>query len=102
MQMTAEEIVRHYQQAANKTKDVGVLAELNATDTASIKAILIDAGVMAPEGKTRRKKMLAPASQPGRKSGRSRPGQEWPPLSTLCRQMRRMASSCWLLTCARR
>lgn len=55
MTMTAEEIVRHYRQAANKKKDVLVLADLNGTDEASIKAVLIDAGVMEPERKERKK-----------------------------------------------
>lgn len=49
MQMTAEEICRHYQQAANKRQDIGVLAELNATDKASIRAILIDGGLCPPD-----------------------------------------------------
>lgn len=34
MQMTAEEICRHYTQASNKSKDIQVLADLNATATA--------------------------------------------------------------------
>lgn len=47
MQMSAEEIVRHYQQAKNKSADIGVLADLNSTDKASIRAVLADAGVEA-------------------------------------------------------
>lgn len=49
MQMTPEEICRHYQQAKDKAHDIGVLAELNATDKASIRAILIDGGLCPPD-----------------------------------------------------
>ncbi len=49
MQMSAEEIVRHYQQAKNKSADIGVLADLNSTDKASIRAVLADAGVLKPD-----------------------------------------------------
>ena len=49
MTMTHEEIVRHYQQAANQKQDIQVLADLNGTDTASIRAVLIDAGVLTPD-----------------------------------------------------
>lgn len=49
MTMTPEEICRHYQQAANKGKDIGVLADLNATDKASIRAVLIDGGLLAAD-----------------------------------------------------
>ena len=43
--MTDAEIVRHYQEAANKTKDIKVLAELNLCAPADIRAILAAAGV---------------------------------------------------------
>jgi len=69
MEMTAEEIVRHYKQAENKRKDIGVLAELNATDTASIKAILIDAGELAPDGKEKKKKPSPPENREERAKG---------------------------------
>ena len=42
MQMTPEEICRHYVQAAERKKDITILAELNETDDASIRAVLID------------------------------------------------------------
>lgn len=61
MDMTAEEIVRHYQQAKNKSADIKILAELNTTDTASIRAILIDAGVLAPD-KDAKKPITPPKS----------------------------------------
>ena len=49
MTMTDAEIVRHYQEAANKSKDIKVLAELNLCAPADIRAILAAAGV--PGGK---------------------------------------------------
>ena len=45
MTMTDAEIVRHYQEAANKTKGIKVLAELNLCAPADIRAILAAAGV---------------------------------------------------------
>lgn len=49
MEMTHEDIVASYRQAKNKKSQIGVLAELNATDTASIRAVLIDAGELKPD-----------------------------------------------------
>ena len=49
MQMTSEEICRHYVQAADRKKDITILAELNETDEASIRAVLIDGGVLPPD-----------------------------------------------------
>lgn len=45
MTMTDAEIVRHYREAANKAKDIKVLAELNLCAPADIRAILARAGV---------------------------------------------------------
>lgn len=66
MQMTAEEICRHYTQASNKSKDIQVLADLNATDKPSIRAILIDGGVLPPDPPKRGRKRRAdkPAGSP--------------------------------------
>lgn len=66
MQMTAEEICRHYTQASNKSKDIQVLADLNATDKPSIRAILIDGGVLPPDPPKRGRKPRAdkPAEAP--------------------------------------
>lgn len=66
MQMTAEEICRHYTQASNKSKDIQVLADLNATDKPSIRAILIDGGVLPPDPPKRGRKPRAgkPAGSP--------------------------------------
>ena len=66
MQMTAEEICRHYTQASNKSKDIQVLADLNVTDKPSIRAILIDGGVLPPDPPKRGRKPRAdkPAEEP--------------------------------------
>ncbi len=49
MIMTPEEICRHYQQAKHPQQDIAVLADLNGTDKASIRAVLIDAGLCPPD-----------------------------------------------------
>lgn len=71
MEMTPAEIVRHYKEAANPKADIQVLADLNVTDAATIRAILIEAGELAPgpptaapEKKTRgRPKKTAPRTE---------------------------------------
>ena len=45
MQMSNEEIVRDYNQAANKSKQIKVLAELNCVSPGEIRAVLAAAGV---------------------------------------------------------
>ena len=45
MQMTNEEIVRDYNAAANKNKQVNILAELNTVSPGEIRAVLAQAGV---------------------------------------------------------
>lgn len=45
MQMTGEEIVRDYNAAKNKNKQIKVLAELNAVSPGEIRAVLTEAGV---------------------------------------------------------
>lgn len=55
MTMTDAEIVRHYQEAANKTKDIKVLAELNLCAPADIRAILAAAGVPGVKPPVRRR-----------------------------------------------
>lgn len=52
--MTAEEIVRDYQQAKNKQKQIKILADLNCTSPSEIRSILAEAGV---EGVTAPKRM---------------------------------------------
>ncbi len=59
MTMSPEEICRHYTQAANQKKDIQVLADLNGTDSASIRAVLIDGGLLPPD-KARRKRKQTP------------------------------------------
>ena len=65
MQMTPEEICRHYGQASNKAKDIKILAELNGTDPASIRAILIDGGILPadPPRRKRRPRTEKPAEE---------------------------------------
>lgn len=55
MNMTPEEICRHYSQAKNRRQDMTILADLNGTDRASIRAVLIDGGLLPPDppGKAR-------------------------------------------------
>lgn len=66
MQMTPEEICRHYVQAADRKKDITILAELNETDEASIRAVLIDGGVLPPDPPKRGRRPRAdkPAEPP--------------------------------------
>lgn len=46
MQMTDDEIVRHYREARNKAKDITVLADLNTCKPKEIREILIRAGAL--------------------------------------------------------
>ena len=74
MQMTNEEIVRDYNQAANKSKQIKVLAELNCVSPGEIKAVLAQAGVAGVEAPKRLKprKPEASASSPAG-AGEARP-----------------------------
>ena len=45
MQMTNEEIVRSYNEAANKNKQIRILADLNCTSPSEIQTVLAKAGV---------------------------------------------------------
>lgn len=47
--MSNAEIVRSYRNAENKSKQIGILAELNATDKQTIKGILLAEGVELPK-----------------------------------------------------
>lgn len=64
MQMTPEEIVRHYTQAANKHKDIKVLADLNMVTPAEIRAVLAEAGVEGVEPPKRIVRKRKPAPPP--------------------------------------
>ena len=44
MQMTDDEIVRHYREARSKSKDISVLADLNTCKPKEIREILMKAG----------------------------------------------------------
>ena len=63
MQMTNEEIVRDYNAAANKSKQVKVLADLNCVSPGEIRAVLAKAGVPGVKMPERiRPRKPAPAS----------------------------------------
>ena len=67
MTMTNEEIVRDYNQAANKSKQIKVLAELNCVSPGEIKAVLAQAGVAgveAPKRLSQRKTEAPPPTTP--------------------------------------
>ena len=49
--MTAEEICRSYRQAANKSAQVGILADLNVTTKDEIKSILEKFGITVKKSK---------------------------------------------------
>ena len=46
MQMTKEEIIKNYKEAKAPSKQIGILAQLNCCDTAEIREILKEAGVL--------------------------------------------------------
>ena len=83
MQMTDDEIVRHYREARNKAKDITVLADLNTCKPKEIREILIKAGELpqpvAPPKKPElpQDEGLLPPSPQGecsRRGQRGRPG----------------------------
>ena len=56
MQMTVEEIIRSYTTAKDKSKQIGILADLNGCDKEKIRAILISKGCQMPtKGRPRKK-----------------------------------------------
>ena len=69
MQMTNEEIVRDYNAAANKSKQIRILAELNMVSPGEIRAVLAQAGVEGVDMPKRlKKKPEAEAPQKIRRS----------------------------------
>ena len=71
MQMTNEDIVRSYNEAKNKSKQIKILAELNCVSPSEIRMVLVNAGVegvkMPARTAPRRpeaRKSPAPASAP--------------------------------------
>lgn len=66
MQMTTEEIVRDYNAAANKSKQIKILADLNCVSSSEIRAVLAQAGapgIKMPERIRQRKTNAAPLPQ---------------------------------------
>lgn len=53
--MTVEEIVRHYRLAKDRKADIQVLAELNGVKIDEIKEILIEAGELTADGRSKRR-----------------------------------------------
>ena len=64
MQMTNEDIVRDYKQAANKNKQIKILAELNCVSPSEIRMVLVNAGVEGVKMPAR----IAPRRPEARKS----------------------------------
>lgn len=62
--MTNNEICKMYREASNKQKQIGILADLNATTKADIKNILIEGGVMSYNGKAKPQKPAEVKSEP--------------------------------------
>ena len=85
MQMTDDEIVRHYREARNKAKDITVLADLNDCKPKEIREILIKAGELpqpvAPPKKPElpQDEGLLPPSPQGECSRRGQRGRSGPP-----------------------
>lgn len=85
MQMTDDEIVRHYREARNKAKDIPVLADLNDCKPKEIREILIRAGELpqpaAPPKKPEppQDEGLLPPSPQGECSRRGQRGRSGPP-----------------------
>lgn len=68
MQMTKEEIVRDYNVAANKSKQIKVLADLNCVSPGEIRAVLAQAGVPGVKMPERiRRQKVDPAPEPEQK-----------------------------------
>jgi transposase len=53
--MTVEEIVRHYRLAKDRKADIQVLAELNGVRIDEIKGILIEAGELTADGRSKKR-----------------------------------------------
>lgn len=64
MQMTSEEIVRDYNSAANKSKQIKILADLNVVSPSEIRNVLALAGVadVKPPKRVRKRITEPPAS----------------------------------------
>lgn len=60
MQMTEQEIVRSYREAADPNKQISILAQLNCTNPKTIRDILRDHGVAFPGPKPKADKPTTP------------------------------------------
>ena len=60
MQMTTEEIIRSYTTAKDKSKQIGILADLNGCDKEKIRGILISKGCQMPTKGRPRKEQTEP------------------------------------------
>ena len=64
MVMTNEEIVRDFNQAANRMKQIGILADQNLCSKQDIVAVLVDAGCEVPKVFLPKKKAETPEAKP--------------------------------------
>ena len=64
MMMSHEEIVRSYKNAKSKSKQIGILADLNATTKEEIKKILLIKGVELPKAGRPKKEVATPEPKP--------------------------------------
>lgn len=85
MFMSDAEIATGYRTAKNKTKQIGVLAELNAVSHKAMEEKLVELGLMEKTGggvspsQPRRRRPL-PSTRPGPGSSTPRAGTTWPSL----------------------
>ena len=69
MQMTTEEIIRNYTEAKDKSKQIGILADLNGCDKERIRSILGTKGVPLPtKGRPKGKSTVKASSTSTKKS----------------------------------
>lgn len=68
MTMTNAEIVANYRQSKNKKAQIGILADLNVTDCATIKDILRQAGERVAEDRSKRMHGPVGTSKPSKKT----------------------------------
>lgn len=59
MNMTTEELLRHYRLAKDPQADIQILAELNAVSKTHMRKLLQEAGAELPDGRKKRKKKEA-------------------------------------------
>ena len=85
MYMSDTEIATGYRTAKNKTKQIGVLAELNAVSRRTMEEKLVELGLLERTGggvspsRPQRRRPL-PSTRPGPGSSTPRAGTTWPSL----------------------